>query len=204
MLPKGVSRFIIVTALAAAIPAFGLYALAQSSQEAPSVAEAARRAREQKEAATKPTHVVTNDTLPAVPNATPNGAVTNSGSETSASSSTGAAESSEKPTVATADGDKKNAELEALKKQIAEAQKAVDLAQRELNLDQDSFLSKPDYQNDQAGKQKLDSLQSEIKDKQDELNALKAKLTEMAAKEPAQQAPANPEPGSSSTPAQPD
>ena len=43
--------------------AFGSVATAQSSQE-PSVAEAARRAREQKSGAAKPTQVITNDTLP--------------------------------------------------------------------------------------------------------------------------------------------
>src|SRR6266404_5260291 len=49
-------------------------ALAQSqSDSAPSVAEAARRAREQKKHDAKPVHTFTNEDLPAAPPSSPNG-----------------------------------------------------------------------------------------------------------------------------------
>jgi hypothetical protein len=52
----------------------------------------------------------------------------------------------------------------------------VDLVQRSLSLDQDAFYSKPDFSNDKDGKAKLDAEQADLKQKQDDLAQLKAKL----------------------------
>ena len=67
--------------------------------------------------------------------------------------------------------------------------------QREIGLERDNLYSKQDYQRDASGKQKLESLESELKQKQDELAALKAKLADAAGAEaPKESAPATPPP----------
>lgn len=161
---------------------------AQDAQNAPSVAEAARRARQQKQAASKPTTVLTNDNLPAAPDSTANPA-TNNAPNTTASADSPA---SDRPSASDS-GDAKKDEIDALKKQIAEKQQSVDMLQRELALERDNFYRKQDYPRDSAGKQKLDAMQSNLQSAQDELNALKAKLTDLAGGDALKSpAPANP------------
>jgi hypothetical protein len=53
----------------------------------------------------------------------------------------------------------------------------LDLAKRTLALDQDAYLSKPDYANDTAGKAKLDDEKQEISDKQQEVEKLKTRVS---------------------------
>jgi hypothetical protein len=169
-------------------------AKAQNADE-PSVAEAARRAREKKNTAAKPAVVVTNDTLPAapVPSATaqPESATTDAagapapaGGEQPApgGAAQGAAEAA----------DKKKAELEALKRQVAEKQNEVDLQQRQLTLDQDAYYSKPSFSEDKAGKAKLTTMQDDLKQKQAELAALKAKLAELGPEDSGKSEPVKP------------
>jgi len=84
-----------------------------------------------------------------------------------------------------------------LKKQLAEAQKDLDLLQRELALEQDNVYSKPDYTSNTAGLAKLADLKQQLTDKQQGLDALKARLAELldsvgAAPAPAATPPANP------------
>ena len=127
---------------------------AQSQQEQ-SVAEAARKAREQKKTAAKPSTVITNDTLkPATPetvqdataaiekmpgtNATPS-------SDATATAAPGK-ESSEEEAA------KKKAQIEALKKEIADKAKEADLQQRALALENESYYSRPDFSKDPAVK----------------------------------------------------
>ena len=175
---------------AASSPA--LHLAAQDTQSAPSVAEAARRSRQQKQNASKPSTVLTNDTLPPAPDSTTNNAANaNTSTETLAPESQPAAPE---------DADGKQSEIDALKKQIAEKQQALDILQRESNLEQENFYRKQDYQRDNEGKQKLDSIESDLKTKQDELNSLKAKLTDLAGADALKQpsapaaAPAQPKP----------
>jgi len=173
MLRKFTLRLTALMLTAAAVPV--AYLAAQDNQNAPSVAEAARRARQQKEAASsKPTAVLTNDNLPAAPAATSN---TNGAGQATASSGTTAPEG---PAGATEGEDAKNAEMDALKKEIVEKQQSLDILEREVALERDNFYRKQDYQRDAAGKEKLDSMQAEVQTRQDELSALKAKLTAMA------------------------
>jgi hypothetical protein len=173
MLRKFSLRLTALMLTAAAVPV--AYLAAQDNQNAPSVAEAARRARQQKEAASsKPTAVLTNDNLPAAPAATSN---TNGAGQATASSDTTAPED---PAGATEGEDAKNAEMDGLKKEIVEKQQSLDILEREVALERDNFYRKQDYQRDAAGKEKLDSMQAEVQTRQDELSALKAKLTAMA------------------------
>jgi predicted RNase H-like nuclease (RuvC/YqgF family) len=191
MLRKPCLRILVLALVSAVFPA--CYLAAQESQDAPSVAEAAKRAREKKEAAAaKPANVITNDQIPSVPQA--DATALNAPQATTPS---GDGSSDKNAATGAAGDEKKNAEIDALKKELKDKQEALNLLQRELSLDRDNFFSNPDYQRDLAGKQKLDDLQANLDDKQNELNGLKAKLTELAGadalKAPAkEEAPANP------------
>jgi glucose/arabinose dehydrogenase len=143
-----------------------------------SVADAARRAREQKKAAAKPTPVVTDDTLkPAAPagaQATP---------DANAPAGDSAAVPGGAPGAATPEDPEKRAkdtqELASLKQQLAEAQKGLDLLQRDFALQQDNYFSNASHDRDLAGKAKLDDMKQQILDKQKEFDALKARLASL-------------------------
>jgi hypothetical protein len=154
---------------------------AQDSQDT-SVAEAARHAQEQKKSTPKSPKVITNDNLPAAPKPD---ATTPSGTQTpdAATQSAPAADTAAAPAAGTdakgADA-AANPEVAALKRQIAEQQKEVELLLRLHALDQDAFLANPDHAKDPQGKAKLDTQQEEIHAKVAELAALKAKLDAIA------------------------
>lgn len=165
---------------------------AQDSQSQ-SVADAARRAREQKKSAAKPITVVTDDTLkPAAPAAQD----ANAPAAISSPSATGG---SAAPAATPEDAEhaaKSSAELAALKQKIAEAQKGLDLLQREFALQQDTFYSNPVHDRDTSGKAKLDDMKQQILDKQQEVDALKTRLAALqeSAGSPAPAVPTPPPP----------
>ena len=164
-------------------------AWAQGGQEQ-SVAEAARKAREQKKTAAKPSTVITNDTLkPATPATVQNAVAatesmpgTNAPASTDATAAAGAPAETAEPanTTSEAEAAKKKAEIEALKLQVADKAKEMDLQQRELALANESYYSRPDFSKDPDGKAKLDAMQSDLAQKKDELAQLKAKLKALA------------------------
>jgi len=163
-------------------------ARAQSQQEQ-SVAEAARKAREQKKTAAKPGAVITNDTLqPATPASVQNAtAATESMPGTTPATSPGADATANTTTEAqpakesaAEDLEAKNAKIEALKQQIADKAKEADLQQRSLALENESYYSRPDFSKDPAGKAKLDAMQSDLAQKKEELAQLKARLKDLA------------------------
>jgi hypothetical protein len=175
-------------------------ALAQSQDPpAQSVADAARRAREQKKAAAKqPAPVITDDTLkPAAPAAnapSPNAASAPSpvpapqpaadSSRVPDSSAAPAPAAQPAPAANAGDTDPKatdSAELAALKLQLAEAQKSVELLQRELALQQDTYFSNPDHSHDLAQKAKLDAMLLQITDEKHAVDALKTQLAALQA-----------------------
>ena len=196
MLRKTSLRFVALALLAAAFPVGYL-----AAQDAPdSVAEAARRARQKKEAASnKPATVITNDTIPTAPNDITIPGASNVPENASADGTAPAAAApGEKPAAGSSDEDAaKKAAIDDLKKQVKDKEHAVSLLQRELALDKDTYYGKPDYQNDTTGKQKLDDKQANLIAQQNQLNDLKAKLLELAG------ADALKEPPPSTTPAQP-
>jgi hypothetical protein len=195
-------RLAIAAILAAAV--LPLTALAQSQDPpAQSVADAARRAREQKKAAAKqPAPVITDDTLkPAAPapqaaNApapaqSPEAAPAKPAAQPAADAS-GAPEASAAPAPAgqpapaadAGDKDQKakdSAELALLLQQVADAQKGLELLERELALQQDTYFSNPDHSHDLAGKAKLDAMLKQIIDKQQAVDALKSQLAALQA-----------------------
>ncbi len=195
-------RLAIAAILAAAV--LPSTALAQSQDSsAQSVADAARRAREQKKAAAKqPAPVITDDTLKrSAPASQENNAPAPAPSSEAAPPSAPApaaqpaADSSRAPDASAApapavqpapagDTDQKakdSAELAALKQRVADAQKALDLVQRELALQQDTYISNPDHSHDLAGKAKLDAMLQQVTDKQQAVDALKSQLAALQA-----------------------
>jgi hypothetical protein len=198
-------RLAIAAIFAAAVLPMTTLAKSQDSP-AESVADAARRAREQKKAAAKqPAPVITDDTLKqsAPPAQTANAPVPAQSPEAApapprapaaepAADSSGApgvsaaAAPAVKPTPAANAGDtdqkaKDSAELAALKQQVADALKELELLQRELPLQQDTYLSNPDHSHDLAGKAKLDAILEQITDKQQAVDALKTQLAALQA-----------------------
>jgi DNA repair exonuclease SbcCD ATPase subunit len=131
--------------------------------------------------------VITNDTLkPATPETVQNAtAATESMPGTNARASTEASADSAKaaqPPKGPTEEEiaKKKAKIEALKQEVADKAKEVDLQQRALALANDSYYSRPDFSKDPDGKAKLDAMQSDLAQKKDELAELKAKLKELA------------------------
>lgn len=175
-------------------PAFSPIVLGQSQDpQTQSVAEAARRAREKKKAAEKqPAPVITDDTLkPSAPasqeanapapssEAAPAPRPTPDSSSTPAAGISPAGAEQTAPESPTGDADQKtqvSAELTGLKQQLAEAQKALELLQRDVSLQQDTYISNPDHSHDTVGKAKLDAMLEQVAGKQQSVDNLKAQL----------------------------
>ena len=183
MSPKFILRSI--TLLLAAFSLFSIRLAAQD--DAPSVADAARQARQQKQDTAKPVHVIDNDVIPPSPSASGSSSDSNAGA---AADHTSASPAGAKPEANPADEAKKKEETEALKKEIADKKEKINFQQREIALAQDSYYSNPDHEHDAAGKDKLNSMQADLTQAQSELADLQAKLA--AAEPPADEKPAEP------------
>ena len=160
--------------LAAALLPAAAFAQSQDSQ---SVAEAARRAREQKKTVAKPARVVTDDDVKPVGPASSESTPASSAQAPSASvagnppaGSSGAQEPKDEKSVK---------EVAALKEEIKQALNDLDLLQRQLSLEQDTYLSNPDSAHDTTGKAKVDGIKQQTGDRQRELDRLKARLAEL-------------------------
>jgi len=171
------------------VAATSFLALRAAPQDQPSVAEAARRARQQKQPSAKPPSVITNETLTPAPGTSATASAsstTPSGDTATAANQAGpdAGSSEKKPAAASNDdAEQEKQDTAKLKEQIAEKQAQVKLLESDFALQQDTFYRNPDYQRDAAGKNKLDSIQSDIKQAQDELAALRAKLRDLGAQD---------------------
>lgn len=157
------------------------------SQDSQSIADAARRSRDQKKNAAKASKVVTDDDIaPAAVKPMEQGATGDASqgttaqpadsSSTSAPEAAGTANSPPPATAAAVDTSSEDRELAQLKTQLAQVQKELDLDQRELALDQDTHLSNPDYQHDDVGKAKVDADKRQIDDKQQAVDRLKTRI----------------------------
>lgn len=174
-------RVVLPAALTAAFFSFPAPARSQD-QQTPSVAEAARRAREQKKKLEKPARVINDDNLKPAPGPTsPPDLQTAKAAQPGVA--TEAAAPATPPAEATPEEKKdaaaKSAEAESMKAQVAALEKELDLLKRELPLERDNYYSKPDYQGDTAGKAKLDTLQQQLTDKQQDVDAMKTRLAAM-------------------------
>ena len=178
----------LVVAALAFCPAVAFWAQSQA-QQGDSVAEAARKARERKKEAGKPGKVWTNDNLnkPA-----PSPQPSQSGGASAGQEATSGQPSQETAPAAaegvggtpaeSPDAAKERAELDAAKQQLAEAQKGLDLAQRDFDLYREQFYSNPSFQSDTKGRAQLDALQHQIADKKQEVQRLKEKVASLEAK----------------------
>ncbi|HUN61744.1 MAG TPA: hypothetical protein VMU53_07135 [Candidatus Sulfotelmatobacter sp.] len=166
MSPKLMVR--VFALLLAACSLYSVRVLAQD--DTTSVAEAARRARQQKQDAAKPAHVIDNDAIP------PSPAAANSPNSANSPAGQQATDSSAQPATDSADEAKDKSDVDALKKEIAAKKEQVDFQKRELALAQDSYYSNPEHERDSAGKQKLDAMQADCNQAQSELSELQAKL----------------------------
>jgi enamine deaminase RidA (YjgF/YER057c/UK114 family) len=183
------SRFIVSRLALAAVLAVTLLSTAvfAQSQDTQSVADAARRARDQKKPPAKPAKVITDEdikpaaqTNPATPAsqdaAAAAAAPASSASSTAAAASAPAAGSSPAPD---AKDQKESKEVTELKAQIKQALDDLNLVLREQSLENDKFYSNTDYAHDTAGKAKLDELLQQATDKQQVLDRLKAHLAQL-------------------------
>jgi enamine deaminase RidA (YjgF/YER057c/UK114 family) len=161
------------------------------SQDSESVADAARRAREQKKTPAKPVKVLTDDDVkPATPASTDTPAAPGtpaSAASTAVKSDNAAAGvvSGNASPAPDAKDEKDSKEVADLKAQIKQAKADLDLALRELSLDQDTFYSNTDYAHDTAGKAKLDDEKQQANTKQQEVDRLLARLMELQPQQPA-------------------
>ena len=152
------------------------------SDPAPSVAEAARRAREKKKENAKPVRTLTNDDLPAAP---AGDAVTGTATPTPAAKGDANDDGEKKPPAAPNDEIAKQrkaynaAALERAKKQLAQLLSELDIMERKAVLDSDSYYSKTDYASDKEGKANLDAEAQQISDKKQTVDELKARVAEL-------------------------
>jgi hypothetical protein len=164
-------------------------ARAQSQGDsAPSVAEAARKARELKKENAKPARTITNDDLPTGPAGdVANGAVSGTPTANGGEAAMPAANEGGEKTPAANDEQAKQQKaeyapaLERAKKQLATALSELDIMQRKLALDSDSYYSKTDYANDKDGKANLDAEAQQINEKKQAVEEWKARVAELQA-----------------------
>jgi hypothetical protein len=175
------------------LPAGVVAAQQQSTQQAPvdPVVEAARHAREQKKDEAKAPHVWTNDDVPktngvsvvgetpadaatddsANPPAAPAGAGKGDANVAGADKGTGA-----ESTAALA------ADLAAAKEQLKSAQTDLDILQRKYALDQQTYLSNPDHDNDAAAASALKDEEDQIAEKKQAVADAQKKVDDLQAK----------------------
>ena len=157
-----------------------------------SVADAARRSREQKKSAAKQSKIINNEDLdlqyykpaqegynfsapPGSNTAAPGTvAVAADGADQSAASTNKDSQPNTKESEEAAAQDE---EIKKLKEQIAKAEDQLKWQQRDFALNQDTVYSNPNYTDLQTGKAKLESEQQVINEMQADIDVLKARLT---------------------------
>ncbi len=145
-----------------------------------SLAEASRRARDQKKDQAKSTHVWNEDNIPKTEGVSVVGQTSGTAAAPTTSAGTPAAASAPAPENLAAI----NAELDGAREHLQSLKTDLDIAQRKYGLDQQMYLSKPEYKNDKEGAAQLTSeqtqitaLQTEIAEAQKKVDLLQAKLT---------------------------
>ena len=171
-------------------------ARAQQDQGAPSVAEAARRAREQKAAAAHPAQVWTNDNIPTTPrsisvigqaeSATPSGEAPAVPEKKPAEASAAPAAGPEaKPAESDAGKDKEmesagaEAELAQARARLESLKTDYDLMERTYVLDQQTYYGKPGFASDKEGKDHLDAEERDLAAKREEVKQAEQKVQEL-------------------------
>jgi len=152
---------------------------AQSQNDStPSVAEAARRAREKKKENAKSVRTLTNDDLPAATAGDAAAGSTSPVTPVNSEDTAAPAANAEQAKLLKADN---AAALERAKQRLAQSLGELDIMQRKAALDSDSYYSKTDFASDTAGKAYLDSEAHDISKKKDDVEELKARVAELQA-----------------------
>jgi hypothetical protein len=178
----------------------------QSTQQAQAdpVAEAARRAREQKKDEAKPSHVWNNDDIPKTNGVSVVGETAAAGADASAGDAGNAGNSTAGSTTGTTTGTANGAapaagaaagqgagsektgaiaaELAAAKEHLQSLQTDLDIAQRKYVLDQQTYLSNPQHENDATGGAALKDEEDQIAAKQQEIIDAGKKIEEIQAR----------------------
>lgn len=173
------------------------------AQQEPSLGEAARRIRREKEKLPKAEKVWTNDNLPAGPSSVsvvgagaPTGAPSAGGGEMGAAAGPAVNPEQEQEL---ADTEK---ELAGVKQRLATAKTDLDLLGRDYDLQRQQFYSNPGYAGDSAGKARLDALEAQRNAKQQEVQQLQQDQAALEDKLKTLQAAAGPRPTEPTTPEQ--
>lgn len=154
-------------------------------QSGQSVAEAARRAREQQKNAPKAKTVWTNDNIPNSPGelsvvGQPAASAAGSSENAPAAGNAAALPSADKGKLA-AERAKAASELEDAQRQLRSLKTDMNILQQEYNLDSAQLYSTPDYTKNQQGQAKVDAEKTAMAAKQQEVNAAQKKADDLAA-----------------------
>lgn len=176
------------------VPA-GIAAAQQAQQSQPqSLADAARRSREQKKDSAKSARFWDNDSIPTTPGAV--NVVGDANASSAPAADDKAADSSTKGTAAgagaaasapgIADAGKNSsaaeAELNAAKEHLKQLTADLDLLTRQNDLDRRTYYGKPDYSKDTGGAENLKIEQKQIDAKKQEVADAQKKVDEAQAK----------------------
>jgi hypothetical protein len=157
-------------------------------QQADSIAEAARRSREQKKEQPKPAKVWDNDTMPTKP-----GGVNVVGPSSPSSDASGNLPAANAQAAASApeasaakSGEKSGKDIKALQASLAAAKDQLqavktelDILQRKFNLDSQMYYGKPNYVADTEGAAKLADEKSQVDAKQQEVDTAQKKVSQL-------------------------
>ena len=157
-------------------------------QQADSIAEAARRSREQKKEQPKPAKVWDNDTMPTKP-----GGVNVVGPSSPSSDASGNPPAANAQAAASApeasaakSGEKSGKDIKALQASLAAAKDQLqavktelDILRRKFNLDSQMYYGKPNYVADTEGAAKLADEKSQVAAKQQEVDTAQKKVSQL-------------------------
>jgi hypothetical protein len=172
------SRAIVLRSLALILVTLAPHSTRLAAQDAPSVAEAAKRAQQQKQNSAKPAKVITDDTLSRSPAAAPS-APADSSTPAATAQPALTNDGTSKPADTPEDAEQKMAEIDSLKKQIAAKQDEISTHQRGIALDEQNYYSNPNRPRDPAERERIDREKSDLDRMQAEMADLKAKLEEL-------------------------
>jgi hypothetical protein len=145
-----------------------------------SVADAARKTKEQQKQAPKAKTVWTNDNLPTSARVSVVGETPQQGNAANGTVQPGEqVEPASASDLDTGDPSKTKNELAEAQKTLDSLKTDLDIAQREYKLDSDQYYGTPDYASDQQGQAKLEADKSKISAKQQEVDAAQKKVDEL-------------------------
>ncbi|MHB8753887.1 MAG: hypothetical protein ACYC92_02875 [Candidatus Acidiferrales bacterium] len=169
----------------AARPLLNAQGQQSDQQSGQSVAEAARKAREQQKNAPKAKTVWTNDNIPNSPGElsvvgkAPAASAASSSENAPAAGNANASSNADKEKIAQ-ERAKASSELDEAQQRLRSLKTDLSILQQEYNLDSAQLYSTPDYTKNQRGQAKVDAEKTAMAAKQDEVNAAQKKVDDLA------------------------